>query len=146
MSWRSCVRSERCRCMIWTPSAGGSTSSPTQVTNYLPGPERPGQCSWEEPKRRTARTQKLGNAPPVVVVFLHVLGSSCPSRICPGSPAPSLTLKGIGVGNLWGLEECSVVSSPVCVPHTLKGVGRKERFVDREDGALILKPVLRKQS
>lgn len=31
MSWRSSVRSERCRSMAWTPRAGESMSNPTQV-------------------------------------------------------------------------------------------------------------------
>lgn len=32
MSWKSSVKSERCRSMVWIPRAGGSMSSPTQVT------------------------------------------------------------------------------------------------------------------
>lgn len=132
MSWRFSVRSERCRSTVWTPSAGGSTSSPTRVTTYQ---VQRGLASvhGEEP-RRTAHTQKLGEAPPGVAVFLHGLGSrsSRLSRIvaCLTRPFPR-SQRGWCGGTFGGSRSAALFPVQSHVPHTLKG--QNSEFGIRKD-------------
>lgn len=147
MSWRSSVRSERCRSTVWTPSAGGSMSSPTRVTTYqvqgglasVPGEEPGKDCPYTKARKSPSWRGCLSPCP-----WLPLLSPRKDSALS-DPPLPSLS-KGLVWGDLWGLEERGIVSRPKSrAPHSERPklrVWSKERFVDREDGALTLKPML----